>query len=837
MSKNIKKIIWFILFFGIVLKCIAQENNAQKSLNSVLEILQEKYDVQFNYASTLIDNINVQSIDSTKPLDEIIFDISEQTNLNFVYISKKIITIKKIKKNLCGFIIDKDTGEALPYVTIQNANISTLTNGDGYFNIEIQTDVDVIIIKHFGHKTLERQIRYFNKNNCANIYLIPNHEQLAEIIVYDYLIRGVDKLDNGSFQIDFDKFSILPGLIENDVLQTVKALPGIQSIDETVSNINIRGGSNDQNLITWDGIKMYQSGHFFGLISMYNSNITQKVEIRKNGTSAKETDGVSGTISMHTDPSLNSNFKASISANLLDVNGFIDTPIGEKASLQITARKSISDLVQTPTYSQYFERISQDTEIYNNTSEATNSDIMFDFYDTSIRLLVQPSDREHFKFNFIYTANEVVFNEKDEVSGLQEIRQSKLNQSSIAGGVQYHKKWTDNFNTQLHIYETDYKLRGKNVNIQENQRFLQENMVSETGIKLITNTSLSPQISIINGYNFVETKVSNLDDVDDPKYILLEAKVLRTHAIFSEIEISSLNKKNHYNLGVRYNYLNKFNKHVWEPRLSFNHKFSKKIAFEVLGEFKHQSTSQIINFQNDFLGIEKRRWQLSDNESVPIIQSKQLSFGLSYNHKGWLFNLTPFYKKVTGITTQSQGFQDAYEYTNENGDYEASGADLLLRKQFKKGSSWISYSYLNSNYYFKELEDNSFSSNFDITNAIVAGTNYTFNKLLLALGINWHTGKPYTEPDTNTPVSEGTINYGPTNENRQHDYLRVDFSSRYDFNLNDKTKLEIGFALWNVLNKKNIISSYYTLDDSENTQKINEKALSITPNIHLKLTF
>ncbi len=837
MSKNIKKIIWFILFFGIVLKCIAQENNAQKSLNSVLEILQEKYDVQFNYASTLIDNINVQSIDSTKPLDEIIFDISEQTNLNFVFISKKIITIKKIKKNLCGFIIDKDTGEALPYVTIQNANISTLTNGDGYFNIEIQTDEDVIIIKHFGHKTLERQIRYFNKNNCANIYLIPNHEQLAEIIVYDYLIRGVDKLDNGSFQIDFDKFSILPGLIENDVLQTVKALPGIQSIDETVSNINIRGGSNDQNLITWDGIKMYQSGHFFGLISMYNSNITQKVEIRKNGTSAKDTDGVSGTISMHTDPSLNSNFNASISANLLDVNGFIDTPIGEKASLQITARKSISDLVQTPTYSQYFERISQDTEIYNNTSEATNSDIMFDFYDTSIRLLVQPSDREHFKFNFIYTANEVVFNEKDEVSGLQEIRQSKLNQSSIAGGVQYHKNWTDNFNTQLHIYETDYKLRGKNVNIQENQRFLQENTVSETGIKLITNTSLSPQISIINGYNFVETKVSNLDDVDDPKYILLEAKVLRTHAIFSEIEISSLNKKNHYNLGVRYNYLNKFNKHVWEPRLSFNHKFSKKIAFEVLGEFKHQSTSQIINFQNDFLGIEKRRWQLTDNESVPIIQSKQLSFGLSYNHKGWLFNLTPFYKKVTGITTQSQGFQDAYEYTNESGDYDASGADLLLRKQFKKGSSWISYSYLNSNYYFKELEGYSFSSNFDITNAIVAGTNYTFNKLLLALGINWHTGKPYTEPDTNTPVSEGTINYGPTNENRQHDYLRVDFSSRYDFNLNNKTKLEIGFALWNVLNKKNIISSYYTLDESENTQKINEKALSITPNIHLKLTF
>lgn len=60
------------------------------------------------------------------------------------------------------------------------------------------------------------------------------------------------------------EFGILPGLIEPDILQTVQALPGIKSIDETVSDINVRGGTNDQNLILWNGIKMYQSGHFLG---------------------------------------------------------------------------------------------------------------------------------------------------------------------------------------------------------------------------------------------------------------------------------------------------------------------------------------------------------------------------------------------------------------------------------------------------------------------------------------------------------------------------------------------------------------------------------------------
>ena len=31
-------------------------------------------------------------------------------------------------------------------------------------------------------------------------------------------------------------------------------------------------------------------------------------------------------------------------------------------------------------------------------------------------------------------------------------------------------------------------------------------------------------------------------------------------------------------------------------------------------ENKHQTTSQIVDLQQDFLGIEKRRWTLSNNE-------------------------------------------------------------------------------------------------------------------------------------------------------------------------------------------------------------------------------
>ena len=57
----------------------------------------------------------------------------------------------------------------------------------------------------------------------------------------------------------------------------------IISVDESVANINIRGGTHDQNLFLWNNIRMFQTGHFFGLISAFSFaliNISGKVLIK-----------------------------------------------------------------------------------------------------------------------------------------------------------------------------------------------------------------------------------------------------------------------------------------------------------------------------------------------------------------------------------------------------------------------------------------------------------------------------------------------------------------------------------------------------------------------------
>ncbi|WP_222983405.1 TonB-dependent receptor plug domain-containing protein [Flagellimonas meishanensis] len=814
-----------------------QRTQADEPLVSVLTQLQERFQVQFNYASQLVENIHIKRPGDNLDLDEVLTYLKESTGLDFGFVSDTVISITAEPLKLCGFLFDKDTGEPLPYTTVQSRRAGTVSNEEGYFELPIATVSDMVLIRHIGHKTLRREFKFFNTKDCGTIYLVPDQQQLPEIILSDYLIRGMDKLDNGSFQLDFDKFSILPGLVEEDVLQSVQALPGIQSIDETVSNINIRGGSHDQNLILWDDIKMYQSGHFFGLISMYNPQITQKVTLQKNGTSTAFTDGVSGTIAMATDKKINPALKGSLGINLIDANGFIDAPLGKNASVQVAARKAISDFFETPTYSEYFDRITRDTEIDSNVGAVTNSNVEFDFYDTSFRLLYQPSDKDFVRLNFIYTANQVVFDENALVAGSEEIRESSLDQNSIAGGLHYTRQWKSNFATELTIYETDYKLKAVNANVLQNQRFLQENIVSETGIRAIAKLSLFENFGWSNGYHFTETKITNLDDVDDPIFRRLDGEVLRAHGVFTEMDWATPDNGTSINAGVRFNYLDKFQRQLWEPRLSFNQRFLDWFNLEVLGEFKHQNTSQVINFQNDFLGIEKRRWQLSNDSEIPIVQSKQGSLGLSYKQGTWLAHVVGFLKEVEGITTQSQGFLDRYEFSRTSGKYNAQGVELLLRKQLQNWNLWLSYGYLNSEYTFEELDETTFRSNFDITHSVSSGLTLSTRTLHLAAGVNWRTGKPFTSPIDGNEVVDGEVNYDVANANALEDYLRLDVSAIYKTRLSKNTGIHAGISVWNLLNRENPINTFYRLNAQESAQQVIQQSLGITPNATLKILF
>ncbi|PWK19599.1 carboxypeptidase-like regulatory domain-containing protein [Xanthomarina spongicola] len=828
------RIVLFIYFvFGLSYHVMAQEKD---SLSIILKDLENKYNVQFNYAPENIENVFITSPEASLTLSDVLLYLENNTDLKFNDSENGIVIITKPLRLFCGYIKSKEGNLPIEQATIQTKNSGTVSDETGYFEIEVKNTNDRLIIRSLGYNTINIFFENNQKSTCRDIFLEQNIESLSEVFLTNYITTGITKTNLGSYEIDFAKFDILPGLIDTDVLQSIQAFPGILSVDETVSNINIRGGSNDQNLILWDGIKMYQSGHFFGLISLYNPQITKDVLLIKNGTNASFTDGVSGTISMNTDTKLNTKTTGSIGFNLIDLNGYLNLKISDNSSVEIAARKSLSDFTETPTFNRYFERITQDPDFENNTSNVLNTNEEFDFYDFSLRWLYEISKKDKLRINFINASNKLVFDENTIIDDLERSKESKLTQNSIAGSVFYKRLWNEKLHTTFEFYETDYKLQATNANILEDQRYLQENQISESSFKLQGNYKINKSIKLNLGYQFVETEITNLDDVDNPVYRLLISEVLRTNGIFSELSYSSPNNQTHINFGVRYNYINKFKKSLIEPRLSFTHGFWNHFTIEILGEFKSQNTSQIINFQNDFLGVEKRRWQLSNNNTIPIIQSKKGSFGINYSKNNYLISSEFYYKFVKGITTQSQGFTDQFQFEKSSGTNTVYGLDLLLRKSFPNYNIWLSYSYMDNNYSFNSINQNPFPSNYDTTHAATFGSSYIKGDFKFSLGLNWHTGKPITEPVEGNEIVNNEINYQSTNSSRLDSYYRVDVSALYMIDINRKIKGQFGGSLWNVLGTENVINKYYTIDNGS-VIETNEMSLNFTPNLSARFIF
>jgi outer membrane receptor protein involved in Fe transport len=114
------------------------------------------------------------------------------------------------------------------------------------------------------------------------------------------------------------------------------------------------------------------------------------------------------------------------------------------------------------------------------------------------------------------------------------------------------------------------------------------------------------------------------------------------------------------------------------------------------------------------------------------------------------------------------------------------------------------------------------------------GASYQSSHLQLSAGLNWRTGKPYTIP---LGSDAGAIIYDTPNQQRLPDYMRLDLSAKYLFNISQSVKGEIGASIWNLLDKENLINQYYRLDDSGQLETVQQYALAFTPNVMMRVNF
>ncbi len=705
-----------------------------------------------------------------------------------------------------------------------------LTLSEALEHLKSETNLDYIILNNAN-------IVISKRTNPFSDFIT---QKLEEVVITNYLTKGISKKSDGKINIKTDDFGMLPGLIEPDILQSIQSLPGIISVDECVSNINVRGGTHDQNLILWDGIKMYQSGHFFGLVSAFNPYLTKEVNVSKNGTSTKYGDGVSSVIDMQQSNSLDQEFKAGAGFNLIHADAYAKLPLDENAEFQISARRSVTDFVFTPTYDQFLQRVFQDSDFSNagqGNSNVISNNERFYFYDIAAKFLYDITDQDQIRFNFSTINNSLTY-DQEPLDASQDPLQNSLEQSNFATGVQYLKYWNSKLTTTAQIYYTNYDLNSTNFDITNTQRIDQDNQVDDFGIKINATNHIDDHLKLHGGYQFSEVIVSNSETFDNPAFESFVKEVVRTHSIYGEAEFTSANRNTYARIGLRTNYIEKFSEFFTEPRLSVSHKLNNDFRLEFLAELKSQTTSQIIDLQNDFLGIEQRRWILSNNEDIPIIKSVQGAFGIHYNKNKLLISAEAYIKDVEGITSRSQGFLNQFEFIGDVGKYQVRGVDFLINKQFDSFSTWLSYTYSTNDYTFDNINNgNSFPNNIDIRHSATFAGTYTLDNLKLALGVNWLSGRPLTRPIPNQIVGNSVIEYESPNSSRINDYFRTDISATYKLKFTDKLDASIGASIWNLFDRRNILNAYYILDNNGDVVTINNLSLGITPNISFRVEF
>ena len=839
--------IFLILYLLFSCNSVFAQTIEKTALSEIFNSLETKFDIRLSYSANEFKDIHINPPPVLSSLDESLTYLEQKTPYTFSKIDERYITVvlKVEARSRCGRIIDATTNMPLAGAEIIGAS-PTSTNSEGIFYISNSNDSETITITYIGFETVQIPFDSFAED-CLDILMHPAISYLDQVILQKYFTKGISKQIDGSFVINTNNFGLLPGQVNGDILQITQALPGVESVDETISNINIRGGTHDENNILWDDIKMYQSGHFFGLISAFNPDLTKKVRVYKNGTNPRFGEGVSGVIDMHSQNEITDSFTGGVGFDLINTHAFAEIPVSKSFGIQVSGRRSIDDFLKSPVFGIYEDRIFQDTEITTVENNANSAEITsendFKFYDFSAKILFDLSEKSSFRANFLTIRNDLEFTETLLSSSNSET--SNLKQSSTVGGLSWQKIWNPKIKTNLLGYGSYYQLNSVSEEIFTTQELTQENEVLEVGLKLDGFITLSDKMQLQTGYHFSETGIANTQDVNLPRFRSFQKDVLRTHIVFANIGLTAFENKTNLNIGFRANYFTKFNKVLIEPRFTLNHKLGSGFSAEILGEFKSQSTTQRIDFDSDFLGVEKRRWVLTDNDKVPLIQSKQISTGLVYNKLNWFVNLEGFYKLVEGITTRNQGFQNQFQFVQEQGSYTSHGLEFALNKKTNSFSTWLSYLLMRNDYNFEALNPSEFPSNFDVRHTATLASTYSYKNIKLALGLNWHSGKPYTVPlaDEEILIDDGTqiIQYDTPNNERLPNYFRANLSAEYLWGFSEKLKGKVNFSILNLFNTKNILNRRYSIDTDENNElrvnQIDEISLGITPNFSFQLLF
>jgi outer membrane receptor for ferrienterochelin and colicin len=281
-----------------------------------------------------------------------------------------------------------------------------------------------------------------------------------------------------------------------------------------------------------------------------------------------------------------------------------------------------------------------------------------------------------------------------------------------------------------------------------------------------------------------------------------------------------------YNVGLRLDYLTKFNITDVSPRLNLSYGLNKKLDLKF---------ATGIFYQAPFVT------ELKNNPTLKSSQSNHYITGLTYKFstKNTL-GIEAYYKDYKNVII----FDSKRNFSND-GEGNAKGLEFFEQFNNKNITAKIGYTYALANrkrnlqpaifpFYFEQKHRANLWVNFHPEKRLKKWLPFSY-----VMQFNYYTGTPYTP----IVISESSnIIFGDINSVANPIYHNLNLKLMWKYKIGKKKQTDLTFFLefWNLYNRKNFKERKYVLDASSSNKLLKAKDEFITPllpNLGVKFYF
>jgi ferric enterobactin receptor len=877
-QKQIETVFLFLFLFLytiiIPLNAASQDFNldyTNTSASTALTDVASKLGIKIAFDAGELGKININKKIKEKSPEKILAALLEGTGFQYRYEYGSWLIVREKepasswqgKKNfVTGIVCDKETGERLPYPSVQvvEENKFIFSTVEGTFSFLPKDSGSVhLIVTCLGYQGFNQQVN-LQESSPVTIYLSKNVHNIETVKV----TGGWTEMANftgqaGHFVYNPARFSDLPNFGETDIFRSLQLLPGIGS-SENSADLNIRGGSADQNLVMFDGYTLYNLDHFFGEFSALNPNVIKDIQVFRGGFDSRYGERVSGIVDI-TGKSGNQ-YKPAFSGGINLISGTLtaEIPVSEKFTIVAGGRRAYSDVYSTfLTDALLNNRLSQNPQ---NPDENTNT-IKPDFYfsDYNLKMTWRPNSRENVFFS-LYGAKDFLDNSNYFEKNQLGIDTKDINKWGNYGfGLSWRKQWKGAFYSDFQIghsgYYNDYYNKtflsskprpqpgqgsvrdGDSIRITNEKNKLEDYFLSARSFY-----SINPRNQLEFGLSTRINSFSYYKDADKP---LIYNDMKSSGALSSLFILDKINGNPHWNFkpGLRISLYGKTGKFYFEPRFSASWASGNGLVLKLATGRYYQYLNKLVSEQT--YGYNRNFWVLADDQKHPVVSSNHFIFGGSYEKNHFYVELEGYYKTMHGIEEylfftpdQRKGNSPTGLPANIldkfiTGKGDAMGLDFMAKYESTVYIGWIAYSLGKSVRNFNAINSNAdIPAPFDKTHDfkwinIVPLKNWNFSSQMF-----YSTGRPYIKSSIKDQRFKTTRVY-----DRLPNYFRTDFSVNYNLKIK-KVFLKPGFSIINLFNTTNYYDIYSREIEFQNTttfQTTLVKAQELTFNFFLNFRF